>query len=170
MESLEEDIRLAKKGDKKAFARLYELIYKDLYRFAFYTLRHPQDAEDVVSDAVADAWAGIGGLRDHKAFNGWMFRILSVKCKRKLKEYTNKTEELPENREGSAAEPGSYQEVRDAFRKLPDEDRLIISMSVFGGYDSREIGKILHKNDNTVRSRRSRGLKKLSEMLKEVSV
>lgn len=166
---MEEDIRLAKEGDKKAFARIYETVYRDMYRFALYALGNPQDAEDAVSDTVADAYAGIGRLREPERFKAWIFRILSVKCKRKLKEYANKTEELPMNRADEKPEPGAYQDVRDAFAKLPDEDRLIIAMSVFGGYDSREIGRILHKNDNTVRSRRSRGLKKLSEMLKEVS-
>lgn len=167
---MEEDIRLAKMGDKTAFARIYENVYKDMYRFAFYTLGHQQDAEDVVADAVADAYAGIGKLREPARFKSWIFRILSVKCKRKRKEYTQKTEELPLDQAALGPEPGAYQEVREAFFRLPYEDRLIISMSVFGGYDSREIGRILHKNENTVRSRRSRGLKKLSEMLEEVSL
>ena len=83
-------VRRAKKGDAEAFADLYREIYQNLYRFALYMLGNPADAEDVVSDAVTDAWMTIGKLRSEEAFEGWVFRILSNKCKRKRKEYVNR--------------------------------------------------------------------------------
>lgn len=49
----------ARAGDAEAFAELYRQVYQDLYRFALYTLKNPQDAEDAVGDAVADAFASI---------------------------------------------------------------------------------------------------------------
>lgn len=42
-------------GSASAFASLYQEYYLDLYRFALYTLKNRQDAEDVVGDTVADA-------------------------------------------------------------------------------------------------------------------
>ena len=86
----------ARAGDTEAFAALYEEVYRDLYRMALYTLKNPQDAEDVVSDTVADAFASIRKLRDADAFRAWIFKILSNKCRRKMKEYVHRTEELPE--------------------------------------------------------------------------
>ena len=56
-------VRRAKRGDVDAFAELYAGIYKDMYRFALYTLRNTSDAEDAVSDAVTDAFASIRKLR-----------------------------------------------------------------------------------------------------------
>lgn len=44
-------IRKARRGDVKAFSELYARIYTELYRFALFTMKHPQDAEDVVSEA-----------------------------------------------------------------------------------------------------------------------
>lgn len=38
-------VRRAKQGDVDAYGRLYEMVYKDLYRFALFTLKNPQDAE-----------------------------------------------------------------------------------------------------------------------------
>ena len=35
-------IQRAKRGDIKAFSELYSRIYVELYRFALYTLKHPQ--------------------------------------------------------------------------------------------------------------------------------
>ena len=49
-------IRRAKRGDVKAFSRLYAGIYTELYKFALYTIRHRQDAEDAVSETVMIAW------------------------------------------------------------------------------------------------------------------
>ena len=95
----------AKQGNKEAFGELYQEVYQDLYHFALYVLKNPEDAQDAVAETVADAYAAIGKLRDCEAFKGWIFKILSNKCKRKLKEYTRKTEPLYEQ-EGSV--PVSY--------------------------------------------------------------
>ena len=56
-------IQRARRGDSKAFARLYSEIYRDLYRFALCMLRHPQEAEDAVSEAVIAAYENISSLR-----------------------------------------------------------------------------------------------------------
>lgn len=157
-------VRKAKAGDAESFARLYSDIYKDLYRFALYTLRNQTDAEDAVSEAVVDAFASIHRLRSEEAFRSWMFRILSNKCKDRLKEYTKKHVEL-EEAEGELFHEEEWTEslyLRKLFMELADEERMIISMHVFGGYTSREIAGILHMNANTVRTRESRALKKLA--------
>ena len=157
-------VEQAKKKDKEAFAKLYELVYQDMYRFALYTLKNPQDAEDVVSDTVIDAYESIKKLRNAEAFKGWIFRILSNKCRRKMKDYVNKTTELPED----LSLQGDFTEdvaTKEAFMRLDDYERLIISMSIFAGYSSREIGIIIKKSDNTVRSDKSRALKKMEQML-----
>ena len=152
--------------DQEIFTSLYETVYQDLSRFALYTLKHRQDAEDVVSETAADAWYGFGGLLDLAAFRGWIFKILSVKCRRKLKEYVNKTVELPDDLASQECFTEKLQ-VREAFAALSDEERLIVSMHVFAGYTSREIARILHKKEGTVRSRESRALKKMGQMLGE---
>ena len=164
MATYKELVEQAKGKDKGAFAQLYELVYQDMYRFALYTLKNPQDAEDVVSDTVIDAYQSIRKLRDADAFKGWIFKILSNKCRRKMKDYVNKTTELPED----LSQKWDFTEdvaTREAFKRLNDEERLIISMSIFAGYSSREIGAILKKSDNTVRSDKSRALKKMEQML-----
>ena len=160
------EVKKAKHGDTAAFAVLYQQVYADLYRFALYTLKNKNDAEDAVSETVADAFASIGRLRKAEAFKGWIFRILYNKCKDKLREYTKKTVELPEEYAEQAGaekvEEGAV--MRALFYKLSEEERLIISMHLFAGYTSKEIGTLLHMNENTVRSKESRALKKLGEM------
>ena len=158
-------INQAKFGDTHAFARLYEMIYQDLYRFALYTLKNSHDAEDMVSDTVTDAFRQIRDLKNPEAFKAWIFRILASKCKMKLKSYMSKTAELSEDLSCTMPDLNEKLDVRNAFFALNSEERLIISLNLFAGYSSREIGELLDMNDNTVRSRQSRALKKMQEML-----
>lgn len=173
-------VKQAKGGDTKAFAELYETVYEDMYRFALYTLRNPEDAKDVVSDTVLDAFASIGKLKSEESFRYWIFKILSNKCKRMLGTYQKRerqmTEEMAETitytgTDGKEVCAGSSSgrmdeaesaAVRSLFFQLPEEDRVIISMHLFGGYTSREMSVLLGMNENTLRSRESRALKKLA--------
>lgn len=167
MENYLQLVTEAKQGDVDSFAQLYQSVYKDLYRFAIYTLRNKADAEDAVSEAVTDAFASIGKLRSEEAFPSWIFRILSNKCKNRLKEYTRKHVEWNEDI-GELVKDADLTEnllVRKAFLELSDEERLIVGMHVFGGYTSREIAAILHKNHNTIRTKESRALKKMAGRL-----
>ena len=155
----------AQRGDTHAFALLYESVYQDLYRFARYTLRQAQDAEDAVSETVLDAFAQIHTLRDAAAFRSWIFRILTAKCSRRIRQYLTAPAELSEE---IAAQPDDLcmqTDVRRALASLDGEDRLILSMHIFAGYSSQEIGVLLGMNANTVRSRQSRSLKKLEQLL-----
>ena len=168
----EELVRAAKAGDAGAFAELYREIYRDLYHFAYYMLKHAEDAKDAVGDAVMDAWASIGTLKKEQAFKSWMFSIVSNKCKAKLREYANRPGELTDVISDTlqAAEGVTTPEqlqLREEFLKLPETDRLIVGLHLFGGYRTRELAEALHMNANTVRSRESRALKHLGEVLGE---
>ena len=54
-------------------------------------------------------------------------------------------------------------EIREYLKVLNGTERMVLSLSVFGGYSSREIGKILGKKEGTIRSLKSRALAKLRE-------
>ena len=158
-------VKRAKKQDTEAFAKLYEKVYKDLYRFALCTMRHPQDAEDAVSEAVVKAYVNLPNLQKAESFRSWMFRILVNVCKKKWLE--SHREELVEEQPEEAAEPdyAESRDVRDAFASISKEEQMIVGLSVFGGYNSSEIGELLTLNSNTVRSKRSRALEKMGSIL-----
>ncbi|MBQ7131596.1 MAG: RNA polymerase sigma factor [Oscillospiraceae bacterium] len=166
MNSYKEDIALAVNGDCDAFARLYAVIYKELYAFALYSLRNEADAQDAVSDAVIDAFAGIKRLRDEQAFKAWFFRILSAKIKRKQKEYANMPQYV-ENSDDIAAICSEFEsiELQQAMKLLGEEERLVLSLSAIGGYKSKEIAKMCKMKDATVRSKISRAKQKLANIL-----
>lgn len=48
-----------------------------LYGTALQLARNPDDAEDVVAEAIGTAWTRLAELRDRDRFEGWLFRILN---------------------------------------------------------------------------------------------
>ena len=159
------------KCDAKQFAEMYKNIYKDLYKFALCIMKDPHDAEDAVSETVVKAYGNITPLQKEEAFKSWIFRILINTCNKKyLKEQKNKKVEFESYfGEDVVAPEQDYSmalDVRNAFAILSEEEQMIIGLSVFGGYKSSEIGQVLHLNENTVRSKRSRALGKMSIVLK----
>lgn len=166
-------VRAAKAGDAAAFTELYRDVYQEMYRFAYYLLHHAEDAKDAVSDAVMDAWAAIGSLREDGSFKQWIFSILANKCKAKMREYVRRPAELTEAVADTLAAPdhipsAEHLQIREEFRKLDDTDRLIIGLHLFAGYRTRELAEALHMNENTVRSREHRALKRMGEALERV--
>ncbi|MDE6501748.1 MAG: sigma-70 family RNA polymerase sigma factor [Ruminococcus sp.] len=161
MKDFSADVKLAKKGSTEAFSRLYETVYKDLYHIALYSLRNPHDASDVVSDTVLDAYCSIDKLRQPEKFRSWIMKILSAKIKRKQKEYFNTTEELNEDFPEINNFDYDSVELKEALNKLDSESRLMLSMSVLGGYTSDEISEICDVKSGTVRSKLSRIKEKL---------
>ena len=66
--------------------------------------------------------------------------------------------------EPAAAEDGYLApEIQDELSQLSEPERRVITLSVFGGYTSREIAGILKKREGSIRSIKSRALAKLRE-------
>ena len=164
----------ASKGDKDAFSDLYYSCYKDLYKFALYTIGDAENASDVVSDTFVDIWKGIGKLRDANSFASWAFRILGVRCKKEISNMIDRRGvynfddliETPsvgsENIEEDISESAS---LASALSKLESDERMIIILSVLHGYTNKEIAEMIGKPQGTVSSKLHRTYAKLREML-----
>ena len=131
------DAELAKKGDSEAFARLYSTVYKDMYHIALYSLRSTHDAADAVSDTV-------------------IMTILAAKIKRKQRDYFRNEDTLSETLPDITDFSYDSAELNEALDRLGSESRLMLSMSVLGGYTSGEIAELCGMKASTVRSRLSR--------------
>ncbi len=158
------------KCDANTFAQMYETVYRDLYYFALCMIGNAQDAEDAVSEAVISAFENIGKLRKKESFRSWMFTITANTCKKKLRETAkNPQVELEKSNLHNAGEEmdyGSVIDVQKAFFILSEEEQEIVGLSVFGGYNSKEIGRMMSLNANTVRSKLRRALEKMQLVLK----
>lgn len=75
------------KCDAKAFSKLYEQVYQDLYRYALCLMRDPHEAEDAVSAAVLSAYEHIHKLRKEEAFKSWDFyNFAQIYVRKRLKQ------------------------------------------------------------------------------------
>lgn len=170
-------VKKARDGDADAFAELYSLVYKDLYRIALVNLKNQHDASDAVSDAVLEAYSSIKNLRDENAFKAWMIKILTAKIKKKQKEYIkirDHQKDIEDIDEERCVEQGRSKEINydglelmEEFRRLGEEERLILSLSIVSGYTSEEIARTTGLSANTVRSKAARAKIKLRQMLEE---
>lgn len=151
----------------KKFSKMYEMVYRDLYRYALCLMKNPHEAEDTVSEAVVTAYENIHKLKKEETFRSWIFTILTNKCKKRLKKASKEapgTEEtLPE--QSIVPDYDLVLDVRKAFFVLSEEEQILVGLSVFGGYGSQEIGEMMRLNPNTVRSKRSRALRKMECVL-----
>ena len=129
-----------------------------------------------MSETVLDAYRQIEGLRDDSLFRNWIVKILTNKCRMKLKYYAQSKEEVSDNvtelsdertkREAYNAEFNSL-ELKEMLMELENEERFIICLSVFEGYKGDEIARILGLKPATVRSKKQRALAKLKAVIKE---
>jgi len=165
-------VKKAKEGDADAFAELYALVYKDLYRIAFSNLKNQHDASDVVSDTVLEAYTSIKNLRDENAFRAWITKILTVKIKNKQKDYIkmrnsqvelDSVDSVEQERQDGLNINGL--ELMEEFKRLNEDERLVLSLSIVSGYKSEEIAKIVGMSASTVRSKTARAKIKLRKML-----
>ncbi len=179
-EKIADTVRLAQRGDQASFMELYQLFYHELYAYACYMLHHPQDAEDVVADTIVAAYESISRLRDVYRFRQWLFKILSNKCKKKLKSYVERNkhhsrnfgeetekERVPDISDGKDLEKEATDRewVRDAFAVLTDEERYIVNSFLLAGYRGDEIAESLGIGASTLRSKYRRALMKMRKKL-----
>ena len=167
-------VKKARDGDADAFAELYSLVYKELYHIALVNLKNQHDASDVVSDTVLEAYSSIKKLRDEKAFKAWIIKILTVKIKNKQREYIKRRDYQQDLDDLESVEQEKAQEINyggleimEEFRRLNEDERLVLSLSVVSGYTSEEIAKATGLSANTVRSKAARAKIKLRKMLEE---
>lgn len=149
------------------FMELYGAVYQDMYRLAFYYMGNAEDAEDAVQDAALSACEHFGGLKKEEAFRAWIFQILVNKCRKMLRKRGRQesVSELPEPFGEKDPNLELRTELLELLSGLEEEERLIVVMTVFGGYKGEEIAKALGRKHSTVRSRYRRALKKLEKML-----
>ncbi len=153
------------------FMRYYEKVYPQMYRTAFYYMRNRQEAEDAVQDAVLTAYEKFYQLKDKEKFAPWIMKILINRCRRRMKEWFRKEEDIDDislsEERGLSGEIdfAMTSAVKQVFWELKEEDRFVVALSVLGGYTSEEIAEILNQNHSTVRSRYRRALQKMRKKL-----
>lgn len=168
-------LNACRKGDSKAQMKIYGLYYKPMYHVSLRILGDSMEAEDVMQEAFLVAFKNIGSIDLNVSFGGWLKRIVvnrSLDTLRKRKNTVELMADIPEDistEVSDQAEEGTTEEkiekIRRALEKLPEKYRIILSLSLFEGYDHDEIGQILGVTPSTSRAQLSRGKQKLLQVM-----
>ena len=165
-------IREAQTGSSKAFAQVYSFYANDLYRFALWYTGKSADAEDAVQEAVLIAFKNISSLKKPTSFKSWMFKILSNVCKTKLTDPADRLCTVPMHEiqeteaDISVTDFTVSAELKAALDSLSPDEKQIVLLSVIGRYKSSEIAEIMDMKSGSVRSKLSRSLEKMRDILK----
>jgi RNA polymerase sigma-70 factor (ECF subfamily) len=178
------------------FQQQLEPLMDRLYGTALRLTRDPDDAEDIVADAVTTAWSRLEELREPSRFAGWLFHILTNtfisewrrrQCRPRPAEETD--QELADSPDDSRFtlyaqfhQPfllwwGSVEEhffnsllqedLQQALDDLPDSFRVVMVLVEVQGYTYEEVSHLLGIPLGTVRSRLNRARGRLQKALWE---
>ena len=142
-----------------------------VYAIVLDRVHHPDTAEDLTQDALADLVQALPGLRDCQAFPAWLRQIAINRCRMWWRRPRPEVEALSddyrrlvhEDAFAEAARRETWREIRRALRDLPEESRLALLMHVFGGLSYAEIAVALGASVTSIGVRIHRARARLRE-------
>lgn len=137
-------------------------------------LRHREDAEDVMVEALFKVLTNIQKFKGEGSFEGWIRRIVVNEALMFLRRRHNfnMTVELDQVREPSTEETAvsklAKEDILNLMNELPTGYRTIFNLYVLEGYKHREIADMLGISINTSKSQLILARKRMRELLEKV--
>jgi RNA polymerase sigma-70 factor (ECF subfamily) len=166
-------IKRAISGDKDAFGLLVEKYKGMVCGLAYHKVGNFQDAEDLAQEAFIQAYQSLHRLKEHDKFPYWLYSITSNVCVswlRRKRLDTVPLESAPGGRNivDWAPTPAEVVEskelqntVLNAIAKLPEPNRLAVTLYYMDGLSVQEISDFLNVPAGTVKSRLHNARKQL---------
>jgi len=158
-------------GDERAFAALYDQFGARLYRTAYGILGRREDAEDAVQEvftALVRSRKALAGVNDLTAYLFSALRRAAARCaeRRKREPASLQAVEYVEAKTDQNETNHPFADrLEQALRKLPDEQREVISLKIDGQLTFNQIAEVLGISINTAASRYRYALEKLRGIL-----
>src|SRR5262245_42558679 len=157
-------------------------ILGQLYPAALRMTRNPTDAEDLVQETSAKAYAAFHQFRSGTNLTAWLYRILANTFINGYRKRRREPLQLGGNfqdwllpgdplapaarsAEAEALDRLADSEILQALRDLPEEFRVAVYLADIEGYAYKEIAKIMGTPIGTVMSRLHRGRGRLRDKL-----
>ncbi len=164
----------ARSGDRAAFGELYDTHVDAVYRYVLYRVREPSDAEDLTSEVFTRAFANIHRYRwQGKSFLAWLYTIArnAVTDRRRRERPTvdlddayGVAEEGPTAHD-RAVRGEQVDALRGAVKHLTTEQQEVLVLRFVENMSSRQVAKVLGKNEGAIRALQFRALGRLRKLL-----
>ena len=169
-------VRKISMSDQKAFKALFHLYYRRLCRFAFLFTQSKEQSDEAVLDVFLSLWIRREQLVPVQNIRSFLYaavRNQAIKHSQRAnpiysRNYMDVYELEMESPEPSADEDMDRELFRErlqkAYRKLPEQCRLIARMHFTDQLQFNEIAEILHISHKTVRAQVANATQKIKEI------
>ena len=143
---------------------LVERYQQNMFAAALSACKDPQDAEDAVQEALLAYHTSGKEFESEEHIRAWLLRVAINKAKNMRMSFWKKHKvSLEDYIESISFETEQESELFEAVMELPEKYRVVLHLYYYEDYSIREIGKILRRTENTVKSQLSRGRVLLKE-------
>lgn len=162
-------------GDAHALDLIVRKFHAGAYRLALSYLRDTHAAEDAVQDAFIKAFRSLDGFRGDASFRTWLYRITANEAKGALRR-TGRRREEPIDDADTVAWTGSdpaedavvsqeAERARTMLQRLPEKQRLSVTLRIEEGLSFREIGDVTGSSEGAARVNYFHGIRRLRELM-----
>ncbi len=136
-------IKQAQSGDVAAYEKLYQAVYRPLYKIARTALKSEAHAIEAIKLTVSDSFVALPSakLSNNGAFIEWIVTILCTKIRHLFKTVENKE---------STPDKNKPFDMRSALDSLPDIERLVIAVSTVCSCSTEKTAKLCGYTEETV--------------------
>lgn len=140
---------------------------QNMFAAALSACKDPQDAEDAVQEALLAYHTSGKEFESEEHIRAWLLRVAINKAKNMRMSFWKKHKvSLEDYMESISFETEQESGLFEAVMELPEKYRIVLHLYYYEDYSIREIGKILRRTENTVKSQLSRGRAMLKESFK----
>jgi RNA polymerase sigma-70 factor (ECF subfamily) len=169
LRQLDEDIVAIANGDMDALRAVYESLRAPVYRFALSMLRNEEEAKDLMQDAFIRIRRNARLYRPRTDPNAWIYAMVRNLALNRLKSArrTVGLDDQGDLPDPDATEPTDRAEsdVLRILSALKDDEREIVSLSVFAGLSHLEIARPMSMPYEAVRWKYAYAIRKLKKRM-----